>query len=202
MKESKPNKPQQLTEEELAILLNAKQQIKENWPKTIHISGRKYVIRQISKAVRRRIHNLELEAYLLSGKQKEATTLREAKGISNKLDRLHAKTAAYYLLNNKAIFMPWVFYLTWRKIMLQPEEVSAQINTEAINQLEINFSLANWQNTEQQLALSMKPIGDGVRQTLKRWESSLQQVEEDAIKKKEGDSLSEASSKNQPKMKK
>lgn len=191
-----------LTDEELFAMMQAKKQIQEQWPKKINVNNQTYSVKQISKAVRRRIHHLELEAYLLSGKQKEAQSLKEAKKISDKLDRLHAKTAAYYLLNNKAIFMPWRFSITWRRIMMQPEEVSAQINMQAINQVEINFSLANWQNTEQQLALSMKPIGDGVKMTLKRMESGLQQVEEDATKKKEEDNQSTASSKKPRKTKK
>lgn len=164
------NRPKNLTDESLRMMLDAKERINRRLPREITIGGKKYKVRQISKAVRRRIHHLELEAFLLSGKQKEAQTIKEAKRVNDSLDRLHAKTAAYYLLGNMALWLPWIFSLTWRKIMRRPEEVSAQINAAAINQEEINFSLANWQITEQQLALSMKPIGEGVKQTLKRME--------------------------------
>lgn len=199
--DNQTTKPETISDEDLARMLAAKRQITERWPREIEVGGAIYKVKQVSKAVRRRIHHLELEAFLLSGKQKEAQTFREAKRINDKLDRLHAKTAAYYLLNNKAIWMPWVFAMTWRRIMRQPEEVSAQINAAAINQEEINFSFANWQNTEQQLALSMRSIGESVRETLKRWESASQQVDEDATKKKEEDDKSAPSSKRRPRTK-
>lgn len=64
------------------------------------------------------------------------------------------------------------------------EEHTATINNTALNDEEVVFSLANWENTKHQLALSMKPIGDGVRQTLKRWEAAEAQLLEDATKKK------------------
>lgn len=195
------NRPKELSEEDLRRILEAQQSIEERWPREVEINGKKYKVLQISKAVRRRIHHLELEAFLLSGRQKDAQTLKSAKKISDKLDKLHAKTAAYYLLGNKAIWIKPLFWLTWRKIMRQPEEVISQINAAAINQTEINFSLANWQITEQQLALSMKPIGESVKQTLKRWESGLQQVEEDATKKKAEDNTSAPSHSKRPRMK-
>lgn len=78
------------------------------------------------------------------------------------------------------------------------EEHTATINNTALNDEEVGFSLANWENTKHQLALSMKPIGDGVRQTLKRWESASEQTDEDATKKKEADSKSAASLPKRP----
>lgn len=193
------NKPKVPTEEEMRRLLSAKERIRQGLPREITVDGRKYAVRQISKGVRARIHALELESYQLSGKQKEPMPLRKAKRIQRKLDTIHAKTAAYYLLGNKAVWMPWLFSLTWRKLMRRPEEHTFQINNAAVNDEEVGFSLANWDITRQQLALSMRPIGDGVRQTLKRWESALEQTEEDAMKKKEEDGKSEASSPKRPK---
>lgn len=181
-------KPQELTDEELDRMVAAKEHIKHGFPRVIAVGGTTYTVRQIGKFVRMRIHTLELEAYALSGKQKEAMPLRKAKKIQRKLDTLHAKTAAYYLLGNKALFVPFLFALTWRKLMLRYEEHTATINNAALNDEEVGFSLANWENTKHQLALSMKPIGDGVRETLKRWRAAEAQAAEDATKTKAEDS--------------
>lgn len=177
-------RPQELTSEDLDQLVSTKERIKQGFPKTIAIDGVAYTIKQVSKGVRARIHSLELEAYALSGKQKEEMPLNKAKKIQRKLDTLHAKTAAYYLLGNKAVFMPWLFSFTWRKLMMRSEEHTATINNEAFNDEEVGFSLANWENTKRQLALSMKPIGDGVKETLKRWRAAEAQVAEDVTKTK------------------
>lgn len=195
------DKPQELATEELNRMLAAKERVKHKFPRELTVDGKTYKVRQISKKVRERIHTLELEAYALSGKQQEAMPVRKAKKIQRRLDRLHAKTAAYYLLGNRALFVPFLFALTWRRIMLRTEEHSSQINNAAVNDEELGFSSANWDITKLQLALSMRPIGEGVRQTLKRWESASQQVDADATKKKEEDSKSGASSPKPPKTK-
>lgn len=198
MAEEKEHSPKEFTDEELDRVVAAKEHIKHGFPRVIAVGGKIYTVRQVSKAVRARIHAFELEAYALSGKQKEAMPLKEAKKIQRKLDTLHAKTAAYYLLGNKALFVPFLFALTWRRLMLRYEEHTATINNVALNDEEVGFSLANWENTKQQLALSMKPIGDGVRDTLKRWRAAEKQVAEDATKKKEEGSKSKVSSPRRP----
>lgn len=181
-------RPQELTAEELDRMMAAKEHIKQGFPRVISVGGKTYTVRQVSKGVRARIHTLELEAYALSGKQKEAMPLRKAKKIQRKLDTLHAKTAAYYLLGNKAVWMPWLYWATWHRLMMRTEEHTAMINNTALNDEEVGFSLANWENTKNQLALSMRPVGDGVRQTLKRWEAAEAQSAEDATKTREEDS--------------
>jgi hypothetical protein len=179
--------PQELTDEELDALLSTKQQIIQRLPTVISVGKRTYKVKQVSKWIATRIHSLELEAYSLSGKQKEPMKLKQAQAIAHKLDTLHAKTAAYYLLNNKALFIPGLFWLTWRRLMLQDEEDCYRINEAGGWNKEINFSLANWEISKSRLAYSMKPVGDGVRQTLKRWAIAEQQAEEDATKKSEAD---------------
>lgn len=179
--------PQEITDEERDKMVAAEERIVHRFPRVISVDGKTYVVNQISKGIRARIHQLELEAYMLSGKQKEEMSLRKAQKIQRKLDTLHAKTAAYYLLGNKAVWQPWRFAYTWRKLMMRTEKHTAQINDTAINDEELSFSLANWENTKHQLALSMKPIGDGVREMLKRWRAAEAQIKEDATKKKAED---------------
>lgn len=180
--------PQELSDGDLDRMVAAKEHIKHGFPRLIAVGGKVYKVRQIGKWVRMKIHTLELEAYALSGRQNEAMPLRKAKRIQRKLDTLHAKTAAYYLLGNRALFVPFLFALTWRMLMLRDEEHTATINTAALNDEEVGFSLANWENTKHQLALSMKPIGDGVREALKRWRAAEKQVREDATRERGADS--------------
>ena len=192
---SKDNKhDEELTADEMRAMLLAKEKVVNRFPRRITAGGRKYTVRQISKGVRARIHSLEIEAYALSEMQKDKMSPRKARRIQRRLDRLHAKTAAYYILGNRAVFVPGLFWATWRRLMLRSEEEIAAINDAAVNQTEINFSSANWEITKFQLALSMRPIGEGVREMLKRRESARRQVEEDATKRKEGDEGSKASS--------
>ena len=194
-------KPEELSPEQMEAMLMAEERIKRKFPRKIEADGHTYKVRQISKGIRARIHALEIEAFALSGRQKEKLSARQAKRIQRKLDRLHVKTAAYYLLGNRAR-IPGLFWLTWRRLMWRSEKAIAMINNAAVNDEEINFSSANWDITEIQLALSMRPIGDGVRRTLKRWESASQQVKEDATRRKEEEPKSGASSPKAPRMRK
>lgn len=188
------DKPKELSFEEMEQMLQTQERIKQRFPREIDINGRKYKVRQIPKGIRKRIHALEAEAFALSERQKETMGVRKAKRIQRKLDTLHVKTAAYYLLGGKAMWIPGLHWFTWHWLMFRTEEEILMINDAAINDDEINFSSANWKITELQLALSMRPIGDGVRETLRRWESASQQVKEDVTQKKEGEGKSEASS--------
>lgn len=190
---SEEGKPKELTPEQVEEMLRAKERVMQGWPRMVETGGHTYKVRQVPKGIRARIHRLEIEAFALSGEQKGEMSARRAKRIQRKLDRLHAKTAAYYLLGLRAL-VPGLFWLTWRRLMWRTEKEIAMINNAAVNDEEINFSSANWDITELQLALSMRPIGEGVRKTLKRWESASHQVKEDATKKKEEEPKSGASS--------
>ncbi len=187
-------KQNELTEEEMKAMLFAKERVMRKFPRKITSNGHDYTVRQISKGIRARIHALEIEAYTLSEQQKEKMSPRKAKKLQRKLDRLHAKTAAYYLLGNRAMIIPGLFWATWHRLMWRTEEEISAINNAAVNDDEINFSSANWDITKFQLALSMRPIGEGVKELLKRMESAEKQVKEDATKKKEEDAGSKASS--------
>lgn len=201
MTEEDKDKPAELSIDEMKAMLQSKEEIMRQLPRRIAVGGSIYRVKQVSKWIEARIHRLELEAYALSGTQKDAMPLKKAQRISRKLDRLHAKTAAYYLLGNCALFVPFAFWLTWRWLMLRDEEHCAMINDAGAGNKNINFSSANWDITKLRLALSMKPVGDGVRHTLKRWESAEQQAMDD-IQKKAEESKSAASSPKAPTTKK
>ena len=72
--------------------------IRNGAPCVVEVQGKTYKVLQISNAVRRRISDLEKEAFFLEKKAKDGLTLKEAKRIDRKIRTLHSKTAAYYLL--------------------------------------------------------------------------------------------------------
>jgi hypothetical protein len=168
-------------------LLSKERAIRTESPYSIKVGSKSYTIKSISNAVRRRINDLEIEAYSLEEASKEKMSLRQAKRISNKIRTLHSRTAAYYLLGNWAIFLPPVYWVVWRWLDLQDSEHTFKINEAGINAPEVGFFLANWQITKTQLALSMSLVGKGIKHYQERLESAENMLEEDALPKREDD---------------
>lgn len=162
-------------------LLEKEQQIINKAPCYIIVKNKTYKVKQISNTVRRRISKLEKEAYLLEGEGKEGVPLKRAIFIDKKIRTLHSKTAAYYLMNNLAIFFPFLFWIKWHKLDLLDSEVTYKINEAGINNVGADFFFANWQLTKAQLALSMRLVGEGIKQYQKRMESVESMLEEDAL---------------------
>lgn len=190
-----------LTPEQIAELYASKRVVEGKYLAKIKVGRKKYKIRQISKWISRKIHRLELHAYYVSQERKNAITERRAQKIDKDLQTLHAKTAAYYLLGNYALFVPFLYAITWRRLMLRNEEHCARINDNGANNKEVNFSLANWDITRLRLALSMKAVGEGVEQYLQRMESAENMVQQDGSPKSRESTL-EHSSKKPPTTKK
>lgn len=154
--------------------------VRQGAPCTIEVQGRTYRVRQISNAVRRRISDLEKEAFYLEKKAEGGLTLKEAKRIDRKIRTLHSKTAAYYLLGNWAIFLRPLWSLRWRLLELKDSEVTCSINAMGANNRDVDFFLANWQITKAQLALSTRLVGKGIEQYEARMESAEGMLKEDA----------------------
>lgn len=167
-------------DENVDKMLEGEQAIVNRAPCVIAVGNRIYRVRQISNAVRTRIANLEKEAYILEKQSKDGVPLRKAKRIDKKLRRLHSKTAAYYLLNNKALFIPFLFGIRWRLLDLKDSEHTFRINEAGMSNKGLDFFLANWQITKAQLALSMRLVGDGINQYQERKESVENMLAEDA----------------------
>lgn len=153
----------------------------------VSVDGKTYKIKSISNAVRRRINDLEIEAYALEEMSKEKMSLRKAKRISNKIRTLHSRTAAYYILGNYAIFFPFVYWVVWRLLDLKNSEHTFRINEAGINAPDVGFFLANWQITKTQLALSMSLVGRGIKSYQERLESAEDMLDEDASQTKTDD---------------
>lgn len=178
-------------------MLEKEQEIRLQAPCTIIVQGKVYRVKQISNAVRRRISDLEKEALILEREGKGEISLRRAKHIDRKIRTLHSKTAAYYLLGNKAIFFPFLFALKWRQLDLRDSEHTFEINKAGMNNKGADFFLANWQITKAALALSTRLVGSGIEEYQKRMESAESMIKEDASPKK-ADDRSGASLKARP----
>lgn len=121
---------------------------------------------------------MEKEVLVLEKESKNEITLKRAKQIDKKIRTLHSKTAAYYLLGNWALFVPFLWAIKWRLLDLKDSEVTFTINAMGANNKGVDFFLANWQITKAQLALSMRLVGDGIKQYQERMESAADALNE------------------------
>ena len=153
-------------------------------PCEVKVQGKTYKVRQISQKVELKIRNLEKEVLILEHEAKEEITLKRAKVIDKKMYSLHSKMAAYYLLGNWALYIPFLWALTWRWLFCKTNEVTFAINNAGSNNEDINFSYANWQITKARLALSTMLVGNGIKQWQERMESAESMLAEDALPKR------------------
>ena len=154
-------------------------------PCIIEVRGKRYKVKQVSQDVELKIRNLEKEVLMLEREAKGEITLKRAKQIDKKIYTLHSKTAAYYLLGNWALSVPFLWALTWRWLFRKTNEVTFKINDAGANNKDVNFLLANWQVTKARLALSTMLVGNGIKQYQERMESAENMLDEDALPKKE-----------------
>lgn len=162
----------------LEEMLEGEQIVQRGAPCSIAVQGRTYKVKQISNTIRRKISDLEKEVLVLEKESKNEITLKRAKQIDKKIRTLHSKTAAYYLLGNWALFVPFLWAIKWRLLDLKDSEVTFTINAMGANNKGVDFFLANWQITKAQLALSMRLVGDGIKQYQERMESAADALNE------------------------
>lgn len=159
-------------------MLAGEQMVQRGAPCTVAVQGKTYKVKQISNAIRRKISDLEKEVLMLEHESKKEIKLKRAKQIDKKIRTLHSKTAAYYLLGNWALFVPFLWAIKWRLLDLKDSEVTFTINAMGANNKGVDFFLANWQITKAQLALSMRLVGDGIKQYQERMESAADALNE------------------------
>lgn len=162
----------------LEEMLAGEQEVQRGAPCSVVIQGRAYKVKQISNTVRRKISDLEKEVLILEKESKNEMTLKRAQKIDRKIRTLHSKTAAYYLLGNFALFVPFLWAIKWRLLDLKDSEITFTINAMGANNKGVDFFLANWQITKAQLALSMRLVGDGIKQYQERMESAADALNE------------------------
>ena len=159
-------------------MLAGEHEIQRGAPCSVAVQGRTYKVKQISNTIRRKISDLEKEVLVLEKESKNEITLKRAKQIDKKIRTLHSKTAAYYLLGNWALFVPFLWAIKWRLLDLKDSEITFTINAMGANNKGVDFFLANWHITKAQLALSMRLVGDGIKQYQERMESAADALNE------------------------
>jgi hypothetical protein len=161
------------------------QKVQDRVPHFITVGNKSYKIHQPRKFARYWIDKLNREAYWCEQQAKQPITLRKAKKLARKLNTLHAKTAAIYLLGRKAL-IPFVFAIRWRRLMLGYDDTVSAINFAGYKgDDQVNFFSTNWEVTKLQLARSINLIGVGLKDLEERMRSARKQAEEDATPKKE-----------------
>lgn len=174
-------------------LLRSEHQVRQQLPYNVTVGGKSYKVRQVSQKVRTKIDNLAKDALFLERESKKEMTLRQAKRLNRKIRSIHSKMAAYYLLGNWALFVPFLFAIRWRLLELQNSEVTFTINNAGANDPDTGFYFANWEIIKGLLVLSTKSVGDGIKEYQERMESAENMVETDASPKREEDGKSGAS---------
>jgi len=180
------------TEEQIQMLANERA-ARTGAPCAVVVGNKVYNVKDVPNIIKRKIYDLELEALILEREAKEEIKLRRAQEIAKKLRTLHSKTAAYYILGLKALFVPFLFAIYWRILDCRTSVHTYEINKAGMQGKSVNFFYANWQITKAQLALSTKLVGDGIKQYQERMESAESMLAEDALPKKEADDKSATS---------
>lgn len=166
-------------------IIGHSQHIESKAPCVIMVGTKVYSVKQISNTVRRKISILEKRVLLYEQEAENEVSWRKVKRIDRTIRTLHSKTAAYYLLGNCALFIPFLWCITWHILDLRDSEHTFRINEAGMNNRGVDFFLANWQITKAQLALSMRLVGDGIKQYQEKMENVENMLEKDAFGIKE-----------------
>ena len=163
----------------------AAEEIRRKAKRIIEIGGKRYKLRTLTTYLSERLMALSYDALYYEKEIKQDDTLpRRAKRLMKKMRRIPAKMAAISCLG-KLWYVPLLYAITWRLLYHKGEEVSAAINTAAVQGGEANFFLANWDIIKYRLVLSIRPVGEGIKKMLKREESAESMLAEDALPKED-----------------
>lgn len=187
-----------LNEQDLLYQATKAKYVERGLPEKITICHKVWKLRPISMRQSACISNLAFDTLYLQNKAKqEGVSLKEAKRINTKIRQVAAKQAAHYILGKWLWLIPFSHFLTWRRLYNNSEEVSATINTaHTVYGHDKDFFIANLENIKFQLALSMRQVGEIVKQKQEREVSAENMLDEDALPKKAEDNKSEARSKH------
>lgn len=118
--------------------------------------------------------------------KKEGISRQKAKRLSTKIRKAYAKKAAHKVLGKWLWLIPFAFALTWRRIYIASEQVSATLNSEEALMSENQvFYLANLGSSKQALGRSTIQVGNADKQMQERKASAESMLDEDALPKKE-----------------
>lgn len=172
------------TQQALDIAMAA-EDIRRRAKRIVEIGSKKYKLRTLTTYLSERLMALSYDALYYEKEIKKDDILpRRAKRLMKKMRRIPAKMAAISCLG-KLCYVPLLYAITWRLLYHKGEEVSAAINTAAVQGGEANFFLANWDIIKYRLVLSIRPVGEGIKKMLKREESAESMLVEDALPKED-----------------
>lgn len=197
MAEESTNKKTELSEEEMLRMARQANAASRKEATIIEINGKKWSLRPINMKQGKLISDLSFDAVAIQEElQKEGLSARKMKRLNGRLRKLGAKMAAHYIVGMKRRLWPFYYAYMWRKLYNESEEVSATINLQRNAEgQERNFYLANLECLKFQLVLSMRQVGESVKQKQEREESAENMLDEDALPKKEEGSKYPARSK-------
>ena len=162
------------------------EKIKRGEPLKIVIGGKSYTLYPVSMMGDAKVGRLAYDALFYERELKrEDISQRRAKKIYTKMRQVPAKMAAHYKLGRWSYRIPFLYAIYWRKLWHRSEEVSATINAKCATGEAKDFFLANSEVIKYLLALSMRGVGESVKQMLERKESAESMLDEDASPKKE-----------------
>lgn len=176
-----------LDEQAMLSLLAEANALQRGKGQKIVIDGKVWHVRPTSQRQNLKMLNLDYDVlYWQNELKSEDISRRRAKRLNAKIRKAYAKKAAHKVLGKWLWLIPFAFALTWRRIYLDSEKVSATINSEEALMSENQvFYLANLGSSKQALGRSMIQVGNADKQKQERKESAESMLDEDALPKKE-----------------
>lgn len=185
------NTTNDINNEELLKMAESGNAISRGRLRSVDINGKRYRLRPISMRQSAEIANLAFDAKMYQERMNSEKDPKKAKKFNEKFRKIPAKMAAHYLLGRWLRYIPLLYRITWKRLYMLPEEVSAMINSvEITGGTDKDFFTANLECIKFQLALSMNQVGDVVKQKQEREASAERMLDEDALPKKEAVSKS------------
>ena len=178
-----------LDEQAMLSLLAEANALQRGKGQKIVIDGKVWHVRPTSQRQNLKMLNLDYDVLYWQNELKgEGIGRRRAKRLNAKIRKAYAKKAAHKVLGKWLWLIPFAFALTWRRIYLDSEKVSATLNSEEALMSENQvFYLANLGSSKQALGRSMIQVGNADKQKQERKESAESMLDEDALPKKEED---------------
>lgn len=154
----------------------------------LEIDGKTWKLRPLSKWQCKAMLNHDYDVMYWQRELKSELSRRRAKRINAKINKAYAKKAAHRILGKRWSLIPFAFLITWLRLYLGNEKITATINAaDALGEKQ-SFCLANLGSSKRALGLSTMQVGNAVKQLQERKASAESMLDEDASPKKEGDS--------------
>jgi hypothetical protein len=153
-------------------MLESEAEIREQLPKKIKVDNSTYTVRRVGNKVRTKISDLAIRIENANNQTAEHKTDAKARRLNRWLRRSHAKIAAYYILGNWALCVPFLhrivsWYLDWK-----PSEHTFMISSAGGNNPDDGFFSLNWLLINNLLKQSTQNISSEIEKYLQRKENA------------------------------